>query len=136
MKLISTERFKKIVGDYIFLTFKEFVLVMILTCFFIFSSFVVHTRTEPGPIVGFIVVYFGFPVEWFRITANQGSWYSILTKTEILWSGLVIDIILFILLSIVLVRVIDKIVDVISPIFSSSNNGLPTKRAYAKSQKE
>lgn len=114
MKRIYAEKFKRIISNYFFLTFKEFVLVIILTCFFILLSFSIHTRTEPGAITGFIVVYFGFPAEWFKMTGNQGSWYSTLTETEILWGGLAIDIVLFVLLSVVLVRVIDKIADVVS----------------------
>lgn len=114
MKRIYAEKFKGIISNYFFLTFKEFVLAIILTCFFIILSFIIHTRTEPGAITGFIVVYFGFPMEWFRITANQGSWYSTMTHSEILWGGLAIDIVLFVLLSVVLVRITDKIADVVS----------------------
>lgn len=112
MKRIYAEKFKRVVSDYFFLTFKEFVLAIILTFFFIFLSFVFHTRTEPGADVGSIYVYFGFPMEWFRIVAMLESWYATYTCVEILWSGLAINIILFFLLSVVVVRVTDKIADI------------------------
>lgn len=114
MKQGYSKKLRGIINDLIFLTLKESVYVVILTCVFIFLSFVVHVRTVPGEIVGFIEVYYGFPLEWFKMSANFGSWYSTLSRHEILWSGLVIDAITFVLLSIILVRVFVKFTDYIS----------------------
>lgn len=116
MRRTYTNKFRKIVNDYMFLTSKEFVYVAILTPFLIFVSFITHTRAEPGAYPGFIVLYFGFPLEWFRIHANFGSWSAAanLRAFEILWAGLVVDVIVFALLSIFLVRVADKVAEYMS----------------------
>lgn len=108
---MNTDRFKEIIKDRVSPTFEESVYATILTAFFMFFSFIGHTRIEPGQIRGFEVVYFGAPLEWFKITANVGSWFSTLTKTEILWVGLIADIALFVLLSLLLVRVAARIAD-------------------------
>lgn len=111
MKRIKGNRLTKAFKDYMFLTFKEFVYVVILTAFFTLISFIIHVRAEPGARPGFVVVYFGFPLEWYKINANLGSWYSSLTRTEILWAGLAVDVTMFVLLSIALVRVGDKVAE-------------------------
>lgn len=108
------KKFRSVVNEYLFLTFKDLVYVAILTAFLTFVSFIVHVRTEAGAIPGFIVIYFGFPLEWFKINANFGSWYSTLSRFEILWTGLAVDVIVFVLLSIFLVRVVDKIAEYVS----------------------
>lgn len=112
MRQISADRFRRIIKEYLlFPTFEESVYIAILTAFFLFLSFIAHARTERGAIAGFVVVYYGFPLEWFRINANFGSWYSSLTTTEILWLGFVGDVILFVLLSLFLVRFFETIAD-------------------------
>ena len=111
MKWGTLLKFRKIVNDYVFLTSKDLVYVAILTAFLTFVSFIIHVRAEEGAIEGFVVVYFGFPLEWFRINANIGAWYSTLSKFEILWVGLVVDVIMFVLLSIFLVRVAEKVAE-------------------------
>lgn len=111
MKQSTLLKFRSIVNDYVFLTFKELVYVVILTAFLIFVSFIAHVRTDVGTLPGFVVIYFGFPLEWFKINANLGSWYTSLSKFEILWTGLAADVIVFVLLSIFLVRVADKVAE-------------------------
>jgi len=111
MKWIDAHRFVKTVKEQVFPTFQEFIYIAILTGFFTFLSFMGHTRAEPGATAGFVVVYFGFPLEWFKISANLGSWYSTMTRTEILWVGLAADVIMFVSISLVLVRLADKIAD-------------------------
>lgn len=114
MKWSTLLKFRSKVDDYVFLTFKELVYVGILTAFLTFVSFIIHVRSEPGALPGFVVIYFGFPFAWFKINANFGSWYSTLSKFEILWSGLAVDVIMFVLLSIFLVRVAEKVADHVS----------------------
>lgn len=113
MNRIHDQTFRKTLIDQIQPTFKEVVYIIMLTCFLIFFSFIAHTRVEPnreaGP--GFVNVYFGFPMEWFKITANEGSWYSSLTRTYILWIGLAADIFLFTIISLALVRLADKVAE-------------------------
>lgn len=111
MKRSTLLKFRKIVNDYMFLTFKDLVYVAILTAFSTFVSFIIHVRTEAGTLPGFVVIYFGFPLEWFRINANIGAWYSTLSKFEILWASLAVDVIVFVLLSIFLVQVADKVAE-------------------------
>lgn len=113
MKRLNTNKFRKTINDYLIPTFQEFVGIIILTNFFLFLSFIGHMRVEPNHAMGpgFVNVFYGFPMEWFEISANEGSWYSTLTKTYILWIGLAINLLLFALLSFVIVRAVDKISD-------------------------
>jgi len=111
MKWSTLLKFRNVINNYVFLTFKDLVYVAILTAFLTFISFIIHVRTEAGTLEGFVVIYFGFPLEWFRINANFGSWYSGLSKFEILWASLAVDVIIFVLLSIFLVQVADKVAE-------------------------
>jgi len=106
-------KFARKVEDLLFVTEKEFIYIVILSSFFTFLSFIGHIRTEPSPtfeIDGLYVSYYGFPLEWFKIRSNlRFSWYTV-TKFEILWAGLALDLILYFLFSLVLVRVVNKVV--------------------------
>ena len=117
MKQMNVQGFRKLLTDKLVPTEKEIVYIAILSMFFIFLSFIGHTRVEPNPEAGrgFVNVFYGFPLEWFKITANEGSWFSSLTKTHILWIGLAVDAVLFIMLSLFLVRVVDKVSDYARP---------------------
>jgi len=114
------KKFKTIVNNYMYLTSKDIVYVAILTFLLTFVSFIMHARAELGAMLGFVVVYFGFPLEWFKINANLGSWYSTLSKFEILWAGLAVDVIIFVLLSIFLVQVADKVAERVRERMSNS----------------
>lgn len=105
-------KFKDRAQDFFLVTFKEFIYTVILTSFFTFLSFIGHIRTEPSPtyeIDGLYVSYYGFPLEWFKMRSNlYFSWYTI-TKFEILWVGLALNLTLYLLSSLVLVHGVNKV---------------------------
>lgn len=104
-------KFRSLIRDNVFLTFKDVVYVAILTALLIFISFIIHVRSEPGTFEDFVVIYFGFPLEWFKISAPFHSWYASVASYEIIWTGLALDVIMFVLLSIFLVRVAETVAE-------------------------
>lgn len=113
MESIYTKLAKK-AEDLFFVTEKEFICIVILTSFLTFLSFIGHIRTELSPtfeIDGHYMSYYGFPLEWFKMTSHlHYSWYTV-TKFEIIWVGLALDLTLYILFSLVLVRVINEVAE-------------------------
>lgn len=105
-------KFARKAEDLLFVTEKEFIWIVILTSFFTFFSFIGHIRTELSPtheIDGLYVSYYGFPLEWFKMTSHlYYSWYTV-TKLEIIWVGFALDLTLYILSSLVLVRVVNRV---------------------------
>lgn len=111
MEPIYTKVARK-VEDFFYVTEKEFIYIVILTSLFTFLSFIGHIRSEPSSTFetnGRYVSYYGFPFEWFKVTGNLTfAWYTV-TKFEILWPWLALNLTLYILLSFVIMRVITKV---------------------------
>ncbi|MFB0567777.1 MAG: hypothetical protein ACETVM_04255 [Candidatus Bathyarchaeia archaeon] len=109
---LTYAKFKDRAQDFFLVTLKEFIYIVILTSLFTFLSFIGHVRTEPSStfeIDGLYISHFGFPLEWFKIRSHlYYSWYTV-TKLEILWVGLALDLTLYILLSLVLVHGVNKV---------------------------
>ena len=82
----------------------DLVFSLMLTLFFMFLSFIVHTRAEQTSN-NTITIYYGFPLEWVKITYKQvfGAYH---TYFEILMVGLLLNVILYFLLSFILVYVV------------------------------
>ena len=108
----SYAKFRDRVQDFFLVTLKEFIYIVLLTTLFSFLSFIGHIRTEPSPtfdIDGLYISYYGFPLEWFRMRSHlMFAWHNI-TKFEILWVGLALDLTLYILLSFVVVHGVNKV---------------------------
>ncbi len=107
----NTSKFRSLIRENVSLTFKDIVYVAILTALLIFVSFIIHVRSEPGTLPDFVVIYFGFPLEWFKISAPFHSWYASVASFEIIWTGLALDVIIFVFLSIFLVRLAEAVGD-------------------------
>lgn len=104
------QRALRTISDHIPLTLKRFVYVIILTFVFAFVAFISHTRSEPHPILGayrFLLIHYGFPLEWLEITTTIGY----LRGATIVWAALVLDFIMYFLLAFVIVFGIAKFVD-------------------------
>lgn len=105
-------KFKEDIEDFFLVSLKEYIYISILTILFVFLSFIGHIRTEPSPTFetdGLYVSYYGFPLEWFKIRSSlRLAWYTV-TKFEILWVGLALDLTLYILLSLGLVHGVNKV---------------------------
>ena len=83
----------------------DLVFSVMLTLFFMFLSFIVHTRAEQTANNTCINFYYGFPLEWVKITYKQGfGGYH--TYFEILTVGLLLNGVLYFLLSFILVYVV------------------------------
>lgn len=95
------------------ISIKELAYVAILTFLLTFLSFVACVRTEPAewPPGGLLILY-GFPFGWVKIKTHLS--YSFLHEVEIIWTGLVLDLILYFLLSFVLVYVAARLGEAIS----------------------
>lgn len=99
-------------------TLKETVFIAILVILFIFLSYISYVRAEPFVGTyhdsqgrewppGVIAIRYGFPLEFVKIMTHErssshytGAW---LFETHIMWTGLLVDLILYSLLSLFIV---------------------------------
>jgi len=98
------------VSEYVPLTLKEYVYVIILTFVFAFASFIGFIRTEPHPnpdYAGFFLVHYGFPFEWIEIITS----IAYAGRATILLGALILDLIAYFLLAFVIVLGLLKIAD-------------------------
>lgn len=101
-------------------TLKETTIIVILAALFTFLSFIVYVRTEPftGTYIdrrgyewppGIMTISYGLPLEFVKIWTHERSSShttgAYLLETEILWTGLVVDLIFYFLLSFSIVLV-------------------------------
>lgn len=91
-----------------FVSEKELIYIAILTLLFNFLSFVACVRTEPAewPPGVFFILY-GFPFVWVKIKTHPSYWF--LHEVEIIWTGLVLDLMLYFLLAFVLVYIAARV---------------------------
>lgn len=94
------------------ISLKDLVYVGILTLLFTFLSFVACVRTEPAewPPGVFFLLY-GFPFGVVKIKTHPSYWF--LHEVEIVWTGLVLDLILYFLLSFVLVYIVARLIEAV-----------------------
>ncbi len=101
-------------------TLKETAIIAILVALFTFLSFIFYVRTEPfvGTFIdrrgyewppGIMTISYGLPLEFVKIWTHERSSSdptgAYLLETEILWTGLVVDLIFYFLLSFFIVLV-------------------------------
>lgn len=84
-----------------YITEKELVYAVVLSFLLLFLSFISFMRFEPTEMEGFYSALYGFPFPCMRTTSSIVYWFA--HDVEILWSGLVLDFILYFLLSLTIV---------------------------------
>jgi len=104
----TVKRALRTISKYVPLTFREFVIVIILTFAFVFVSFVGYIKTEPHPYLpDFLIVHYGFPFEWLQVLFAVG--YA--GKPEVSLVALGLDFVFYFVLAFFVVLVFTKLAD-------------------------